>query len=456
MDLRAYLSIARAHWLLILAATLVGGMLGVVFSVLQPRVYTATAQNFVSISGTDRGTQVSSSAFALQRVKSYVNVVESEAVLGPVIEQLGLGLTPAQLRQSVSAANPPQTVLLNIAATGSDPEQVAAIANAVAAKYAEVVEALETPAGGQPPVKVTPVMPAQVPAAPTSPRTRVNVALGLLLGFGAGVAAALLRARLDTAVRSPGDLVAIAGAPLLGVVPADDDPLPALSSQSEAFRTIRTNLTFIDVDDPPRVIAVTSAEPAAGKTTLAVNLAIALAQAGRRVCLVEADLRTPAAAERLGVTSAVGLTSVLTGEVGLSSALVPWRRGALTVLPAGETPPNPSELLGSEAFAAVLAQLRARFEIVVVDAAPLLPVADGALTACAADGAVLVARFGRTSAESVGQARTALQQVDARLLGVVLNGIPTRAAEGYGYGSGYGYEPEVVVEDNAEFDQLLR
>jgi capsular exopolysaccharide synthesis family protein len=454
MDLRAYLGLARAHWLLIVAAALAGAMLGVVLSVLQPRVYVATAQNFVSISGTDLGTQLSGSGFALQRVKSYVNVVESEAVLVPVIEQLGLDLTPAQLRQSVSAANPPQTVLLNITATGPDPDLAAALANAVAARYAEVVEALETPPGGQPPVKVTPVMPAQVPGAPTSPRTRVNVALGLLLGLGAGVAAALLRERLNTAVRSPGSLVELAGAPLLGVVPADDDPLPALSSQSEAFRTIRTNLTFIDVDDPPQVIAVTSGEPGAGKTTLAVNLAIALSQAGRRVCLVDADLRTPTASERLGVTSAVGLTSVLTGEVSLSSAVVPWRRGAIAVLPAGDVPPNPSELLDSEAFADVLDCLRATYQIVVVDAAPLLPVADGALAASAADGAVLVARFGRTSAETVGQSRTALQQVDARLLGVVLNGIPAQAAEGYGYG--YGYEPEVVVEDNAQFDQLLR
>lgn len=450
MELREYLGIARRHWLTIVALGAIGALIALAYSMIAPRTYTATAQDFVSLKGSNRAAVAGGSFFAQQRVKSYEAIVDSASVLAPVVDQLDLNTTAPRLAASVSASNPPQTVLLNVTVTDSDPQRAAAIANAVATRYGDVIELLETPIGGQPPVKVTQIRQAVPPTSPASPRTKVNVALGLLLGLGAGLAWALLRTRLDTTVRSTEDVAAACQTPVLGTVPVDEDPLSALSADSEAFRTIRTNLTYVDVDNPPKVIAVVSAQPGEGKTTLSTNLAIALGLADRSVCLVEADLRRPNAAERMGIDPGAGLTSVLVGELDLESALVPWRRGLVTLLPAGRIPPNPSELLGSDAFAEVLNRLRDRFDVVIVDAAPLLPIADGALVSSAADGALLVARYGRTTRAALSDARAALDRVEARALGVVLNAVPVeRLTTSYGY----GYAP---LEETAAVDELLR
>ena len=221
------------------------------------------------------------------------------------------------------------------------------------------------------------------------------------------------------------------------------NPIVALDQRAvraEAFRTIRTNLQYVDVDNPPKVVAITSAVPEEGKSTLAVNLAIALAQAGKKVVLVETDLRRPRASTYLGVESELGLTDVLAGQRTLDEALVSWNRGLLTFLPSGHTPPNPSELLASHQFAQVLATLRERFDWVIIDATPLLPVTDGAIVSKAADGAILVVRFGKTTREQLGASMAALEQVDARLLGTALNFVPRgRRGYGYKYGHGYGY-----------------
>lgn len=450
MDIRDYWRIVRKRWISILVCTLVGALLSLGYSLSATKQYSATAQNFVAIGGISEGDSnayvYSGSNFALQRVKSYVSVVDTPAVLVPVIQELGLDLTPQQLAAMVSASNPPQTVLLNVTVTGTDPAQATAIANAVAAKYAEEIQNLETPEGAStPPVKVSTILLAQEPSSPVSPRTLVNVALGLLLGLGIGLAQAILREQLDTSVKSPEVLGEMTGGTSLGHIGFDPDaaknPLVAMNQQSprsEAFRSIRTNLQYVDVDNPPRAVAITSAMPSEGKTTTACNLAIALAQAGKSVLLVEADMRRPKVAEYLGVEASVGLTNVLTGSASLEESLVQWHRGLLSVLPVGSTPPNPSELLASQQMRHLLAELRERFDIVVVDAAPLLPVSDGAIVASVTDGALLVARHGTTTRDQAQHAAEALDRVDARLLGVVLNFVPEHK-RGYGYAYGYSY-----------------
>lgn len=251
---------------------------------------------------------------------------------------------------------------------------------------------------------------------------------------------ALLREHLDTTVKSPDKLAdATAGVALgrIGFDPeARSNPLVALkvqSPRSESFRSIRTNLQYVDVDNPPRVVAVTSSVSEEGKSTTACNLAITLAQAGKSVCLVEADMRRPKLAEYMGIESSCGLTDVLTGQTTLDIALLPWNRGLLTVLPVGSRPPNPSELLASKQMRTVLDELRERFDIVILDAAPLLPVTDGAIVASATDGALLIARYGKTTRDQAERAAQALVRVDARLLGTVLNFVPERR-RGYGYG----------------------
>ena len=471
MDLREYLRILRKRWLSIAIITLLGVALGAGYSLMSPKIYRATTQNFVAIGGmtTSNNTAVTSGAsFVLQRVKSYVEIVDSPEVLAPVIAQTGVPYTVNQLAGMVTANNPPQTVLLNVSVTNGDPVLAKELANAIAVSYGRQIEILETPAGiSDSPVKVTVTAPASVPSAPISPNTKVNIALGLILGLGIGVAYAILREQFDTSIKGETELAQISGHSNLGMVVYDPDatsnPLIALNQQSgraEGFRTVRTNLRYVDVDQPPKAVVVTSAIPSEGKSTSACNLAIALAQGGSKVCLVEADLRKPRVADYMGIEGSVGLTNVLTGQITLDEACIPWRRGMLTVIPSGPIPPNPSELLGSQQMAHLLSELRGTYDAIVIDAPPLLPVTDAAVLARNADGALLVVRFGRTSREQVRKSVGILDAVGARMLGTVLNFVPSKGGGygygyGYGYGSGYGYgygedesnRPRLAAED---------
>jgi capsular exopolysaccharide synthesis family protein len=263
-----------------------------------------------------------------------------------------------------------------------------------------------------------------------------------------GVVIALLRQLLDT-VRTPQFLRTLTDAPVLGVIPYErsskKSPLivesHARSLRAEAFRQLRTNLQFIDVERSVRVLVVTSSVAYEGKSTTAANLAVTFADSGRRVLLIEADLRRPRVADYLGLERAVGLTNLLAGQVSLDDVLQPWGRTGLVVIPSGSLPPNPSELLESPRMIDLLEVLKTRFDIIVIDTPPLLPVTDAAVAAVAAAGAdraVLVVRHGKTTRSHVSAAVRSLRTVDARLLGTVLTMTPLKGTDGY-ESHGYGY-----------------
>jgi capsular exopolysaccharide synthesis family protein len=446
-------TLRRAWWLLLLTAVLGTGGAAVV-NETSPVQYQATVQLFVSISGTDSSTSniLSGSQFTLQRVKSYTQVATSSQVLDPVIDQLDLPTTTSGLAGQIEATNPLDTVLIEVAVTDGDPRRAADIANAVSVQLGRVVEDIETTSqDATPPVKVTVTEPAVPPTVPVSPRTTLNLALGLLVGLSLGVGAALLRAQLDTRVKHARDLRELAGAPQLGAVPFDpqakSQPLITADQstpRAEAFRSLRTNLQFIDVDNPPRTIVVTSPLADEGKTTTACNIALTLALAGSRVALVEGDLRKPRACAYLGLDSAAGLTNVLAGQHPLAEVLVHDHTAGMAVLPAGPPPPNPSELLGSGQMLSLLATLNAMYDYVIVDAAPLLPVTDAAVVGSHADGVLLLVRHNRSTRDEVERAAQTLAAAKARVLGTVFTFVPRihkRRRPGYGYGYGYGYGP---------------
>ena len=450
MTLGEYMVVLRRNWLIIALMTVGGLALGYTASALTTPLYSATAQVFVSVrgAGDEVGTAYTGGLFVQQRIASYTEIVGSSGVLEPVIDELDLTATPLSLSSQIEAVNPKNTVLIDVTATDTDPTQAAALANATAVSFGSGIQRLETTDAEQAPVKVTVTQPATVPVAPISPNTKLNLALGLFLGIGLGVSIAMLRHTLDTTVKSTNALAEAAGATVLGAVMFDPQakarPLVALDQSSvraEAFRTIRTNLQYVAVDRPPRVMVITSSLPGEGKSTTACNLAITLAQAGSRVLLVEADLRRPRIAEYLGIDGSVGLTDILIGKGAVSDVVVPWNRGLLDVMASGPIPPNPSELLGSHQMGQLLAELRDQYDAVLLDAPPLLPVTDAAVLASISDGALLLARHGETKREQVVHAAEALRQVNGRLLGVVINFVPSKLGRygyGYGYGSGYG------------------
>jgi capsular exopolysaccharide synthesis family protein len=255
-----------------------------------------------------------------------------------------------------------------------------------------------------------------------------------------------LRRATDTSVRSLRGLSETVDLPLLAatyvdrsgpadLVPTRDAPT---SPTAESMRRLRTTLQFLDVDNPPHVLAVASTEPGEGKTTVACDLALALAVAGGRVLLVEADLRRPSIAGRLGLERTVGLTSVLAGQVELVDAVQRTTFGA-DVLTSGALVPTPGELLASRRMRAVLTEARAHYDHVVVDTAPVLTVGDTSALLPLVDGVLLLCRWRSTSTVRLALSVQLMRSVSARTLGVVLTFVPARfAPEGEG---GYGDLP---------------
>ncbi len=458
VELQDYLRILRKHWFAILALTVLGTGAGVAYSMLATPVYTASAKVFVSTSGSSSVADLAQgNSFTQQRVKTYADLVTTSAVLQPTIDALELPMSVSELRGSLSASTPLNTTVIDVTVTNADPVFAAVLAGATSEQLIETVEEIETtdPLEGSP-VRLSVVQEPEVPTVPTSPNSKLNAALGLMLGLALGVGYALLRSALDTKIRGERDIERITDAPVLGGIVFDPKakqrPLivhqDATSPRAESFRTLRTNLQFLDAGRTERSFVITSSIQSEGKSTTAANLAITLADAGARVLLVGADLRRPKAGKYLGIESAVGLTDVLIGRVDLETAVQRWGRSELFVLPAGAIPPNPSELLGSSLMESLIARLDSEFDIVLYDAPPLLPVTDAAVLARLVGGTVLIVAAGRAHGPQVESAIQALETVGAPLSGVVLTMLPSKGPDAYGYGR-YGYSYQ-YSEDGAK------
>lgn len=455
MELRDYLRILRRNWVLILVMTLAGIAGGATLSLLQTPEYEATTKVFVSASAASSVADLNAgNTYTQQIVRSYSEVVETGLVLDPVISELGLDQTVRELAEVVSASVTLNTVIVDITVTDPDPVLAANIANSVAKHLIEAVPDL-TPvnAEGVVPVKITVAQAAQVPEEPVSPRVSLNIALGALVGLVLGLGIAVLHSVLDQRVRGQRDVELVTDLPILGAIALDpkakERPLivhaDPLSPRAESFRSLRTNLQFVDMGNERRSFVVTSSIESEGKSTTTANLAIALRDSGLNVCVVEGDLRRPKLIDYLGLEGAVGLTDVLIGRAQLGDVLQTWGRNRLVVLPAGQIPPNPSELLGSANMAKLIRELETQFHIVLIDAPPLLPVTDAAILSRQTSGAIVVTAAGRTQRGQLEGALKALASVDAKVHGVVLTMMPTKGPDAYGYGAygyGYGYTQE--------------
>lgn len=453
MDLRDYLRVLARRWRVMAVLTLLGTGLGALTTYMATPEYQAGTTLFVSMHDqTDTSQLNQGNVFIQARVQSYAEMAASPLVTRPVVKALKLPVSPEQLASRITATAGLDTVLVRISVTDTEPIRAARISNAVAERFAEMVSGLERPAGSKTsPVKLSVTQPATTPGAPISPRPLVNLAFGLLCGIVLGIGCAVLRESLDTSVRTRqalADLVPGAdGPPVLGSIVHDSHNARQLVAaredvhglRAEGFRQLRTNLRFVDVDRPPKVIAVTSALPGEGKTSVAVNLAAALAESGAKVCLVDTDLRRPTAARALGLVADAGLTTCLIGQAHVQQVL--QSAGTFTVLTSGPVPPNPAELLGSEQFGTVLSTLSEEFDSIVIDTSPVLPVADTSVMAPVVDGYVLVVRAARTGRSQVVAALDALRRGGTPVLGTVLNMAPTKG-EGKAYGYAYTYRPQ--------------
>lgn len=299
---------------------------------------------------------------------------------------------------------------------------------------------------------------ARPPTAPIEPNVPRNLLFAVVLGLASGIGLAFLLEGLDNTVRTTEQAQMISGLASLGMIPlgsksARDGPNPKRlviatskeavelvtqvrpqSQMAESYRALRTSLLLSNLGAPPKIIMVTSALPQEGKTTTSINTAVVLAQKGTRILLIDADLRRPSIHKTLGMGPHSGLSNVLTGSTTLEQAIT--RTAVLPnlfVLPAGTPPPNPAELLASSNMREMLAELREQYDHIVIDTPPSLSVTDAVVLSPRADAVVLVIRSGQTTKQALRRSRDILTQVNAKVVGVLLNAVDLSSPDYYYY-----------------------
>lgn len=455
-------SALRGRWKASVAGLALGGLIAALVSVLMGPSYTTTMQFFVSTAASGSTSDAfQGNQFAQQRVASYTGLLTGDELTSRIIYRLRLPLSADEVAEMIDATTVTGTVLIDVSVTDSSPERAEEIAVALGTEFPAMVAALETKGTDT----ATPVDvqftdrpgPAGTPSPPMAVR---NAVLGALLGLLCGAGVAIGRALLDRSVTDPGDAEHLTGAPAIGLLFRDDSlndqhTIEHVGSRTaEQYRQLATSLQYLNVDAPPKVIMVSSAVPAEGKTTMAINLAIALAEAGHRVTIVEADLRRPKVVEYLDLVSGAGVTNLLAGSADLEDVVQVFGGTGVRVIAAGPTPPNPGRLLGSSQMAVLLEKLRRDNDYVLVDAAPLLPVADSRGLAAHVDGVLLSVKHGGTTKDQLGETAAALDGVGATTLGVVLNMVPLQGdlAAAHAFGMEYGYTDDRETMPPSESD----
>jgi succinoglycan biosynthesis transport protein ExoP len=287
---------------------------------------------------------------------------------------------------------------------------------------------------------------ARVPEGPSSPRPLINLLLGLMLGAGLGAALALALEQIDEAITDPGEMETLLGVPSLGVVPKVEtgDPIETLqdrrSALTEAYLTIRTNLQFATPHGVPRSLMITSTHAAEGKSTTALALALVLARQGLRVLVVDSDMRSPSLHHRFKIGNEKGLSNILSGNARWNEVAQDAEFSGVKAITAGPHPPNSADLLSGPGLGTLLAELMGAFDHVIVDAPPMLGLADAPLVASKVGGVVYVVESFGVQSRSARIAINRLRNSGAHILGAVLTKFESKkAAYGYGYDYGYGY-----------------
>jgi len=299
------------------------------------------------------------------------------------------------------------------------------------------------------------------------PRLKLNVVLGFMLSLILGIGLAFLLEFMDRTLKNAEDVDAAVGAPLLGIIPVVSEIAREPTEESvrerdlyvfrhptsraaECCRSIRTNILFSSADRPMTTLTISSPRPREGKTTATIYMGSIMAQSGQRVLLIDTDLRRPRLHKSLGVSRATGLTNLIMNEVTIEDVIKTTDIPNLYVMPCGPTPPNPAELLLTHRFREVLTQAQERFDFILLDSPPVLAVTDGVILARLSDGVVLITQAGKTIADDARNAASKFRDVDAPILGVILNDMDlTDRRYGYYYYYQYGYGEKTEAEPDA-------
>jgi capsular exopolysaccharide synthesis family protein len=455
-----FVRLTRANWKLIFVCFSLGLIAAFLWTLTRPVLYASTASGQVSVGSTASIGDLSASlGLSQKKAAVYAGYVSGTKVRDEVAR--ALGIDPGEV--SLEGASDDITSSVIVTAYAPNAEEAQAMAREGVRATAVVVKRVEDstlPQGSTITslVKLEPYENASLPAAPFTPDYARNLLVGGVLGILLGYVAAFVRMNLDRKLRSVDDVEDLIETPVLAILPdvkdLDRKHTEGLDRShrgpaAEAFRQLRTNFRFIDVDNPIKTVVITSANEGEGKSTVAANLAKVLASAGQETVLIDADLRRPVMAGVYGVDSQIGLAQVLVGDVTAEEALQESGIEHLKVMSAGRVPHNPSELLGSKRMQLLLEELSEDHDLIVLDAPPLLPVTDAALLAAIADGAMVVFAIGQTYKEQARLAKRRLAQTGGRMLGIVLNRAPLRGLGAVVYGYGYGSYTSSYTDDTS-------
>jgi succinoglycan biosynthesis transport protein ExoP len=514
-NLRHYLQILwRRKWIIVETAIVIP-LIVVLLSLNQPKRYEATARVMAvtqeTVVNAAAGTNLDLPTIDERGLQTLATFVVTPEVVDGALSELGWDTTTADAIAVVTAEADPTADVILITANDADPERAAALANAVAVQFVdwrrqsqrgsidEAIQLVEQQLKGTPrdtltysalldrrsQLEVIKALvtgdvavgeAAQVPGTPSSPQPLRNGVLAFAAAFILGIGLAFVRESLDVKVHTVDDIADALDVPLLGTVSqfksdergpgrmvALEDPR---SPAAEMYRFLRTNLEFVNFDRQAKTVLVTSPQPSQGKSTTIANLAVTLLRAGKKVALVEGDLRRPSLHRFFKVRNALGVTTVVSGATSLDEAVhtltfteasyaangaegggdaTPSATGAavesasgelhLDVLTSGPVPPNPGEIVTSDQLSSILAELRRYHDYVLVDAPPMFVVGDAATLAGRVDGVIVILRFNETTTGTLAAVDEFVKRIPARTLGVVVTGVPQRA-----HGRSYHYD----------------
>lgn len=518
-DLREYARVLRRRaWVILLSIIVVGG-LAAGLSLMQTKVYSASAevlipqQNAISQLNDNSSNAQPNPQYLQRNIDNAQKFAQSDVVKNRAAKDLGF-------RPSVKVSSSSDVDVLTFHASSPDPSRAAKVANAYAKAYidasrqqqidndealgrglSERIGALQQQQAKLPPGSSQAatiaaqiaslqqqqstlqaasqlsssgggevINAANVPNIPSSPKVIRNGLLGVAVGLLLGIGLAFLLDRLDDSIKSKHDIeAASAPVPLLGLIPevggwrnkTETHVITLESPQSipaESYRTLRTSVQFLGLERQLRIVGITSPNAGEGKTATLANLAVSAATSGLRVVMVSCDLRRPRLRHFFGVPNDVGFSSVLLGEASLDEALQPIEgQPRMRILTSGPVPPNPAELLALSRAGQVVQSLARVADLVLVDCPPLLPVTDPLLISRYVDGMLVVSRARRTNKRDLHRGLELLGQVDAPVIGTILNAVPAKGGYGYSYGYGYGstsyaysYAPNGKAREAAE------
>jgi capsular exopolysaccharide synthesis family protein len=454
VTIRDLVGVIRTRWRLIALCVLIVIGATAASTLATTPVYEATARVYLStVKPADDKSPGGTYAITQKDLNTYVEILGSPSVQEPLRQRLGLAPgTPLSVSGTVSEL----TNVLDLRANSADPQRAADIANTAGPVLAEAArEFSPLLANNNQVVNARAITPAVAPAEPISPNVRKNLAMALLTGLVIGVGFALIRHVADTKVRGEEDVRKLSDRPILATIPlvkGSDGPVLSLVDQphthhAEAIRRLRTNILFVDVTTQGHSFVITSSNPGEGKTTTSVNLAIAMADAGSKVLLIDGDLRNPSIAKSMGLEGSAGLTTVLLRRAEPADVIQVWRDTTLHVLPAGQIPPNPSELLGSEAMSQLFQKLAQDFDYILIDSPPINPVIDAVLLNQLTHGLIMVVASERTKRRELESALRSLETVEVPVAGFALNLATGANSAAYRYGT-YGYGQTAAVHDS--------